>query len=72
MIRDVQMFTSTHFAGLDLDTKYRNGEPWKKVFGPNFIYLNSVPSNDEYIPFWHDAKQQVLLIILFIASISII
>ncbi|WCJ32019.1 Rhamnogalacturonate lyase family protein [Euphorbia peplus] len=52
------MFTSTHYAGMDLDTKYRNGEPWKKVFGPNLIYLNSVPSNDEYVPFWDDAKQQ--------------
>ncbi|XP_065874800.1 probable rhamnogalacturonate lyase B [Euphorbia lathyris] len=54
----LSMFTSTHYSGMDMDTEYRNGEPWKKVFGPNFIYLNSVPSNDEYIPFWHDAKQQ--------------
>ncbi|GAV73071.1 Rhamnogal_lyase domain-containing protein [Cephalotus follicularis] len=57
------MFTSTHYAGKEIDTKYRNGEPWKKVFGPVFIYLNSISAQEEEeIPtLWDDAKEQMLL-----------
>ncbi|CAN1288425.1 Rhamnogalacturonate lyase [Linum perenne] len=52
-------FTSTHYAGLDMATGYRNGEPWKKVFGPVFIYLNSnAPNSNDYAALWKDAKTQ--------------
>uniref|UniRef100_A0A7N0TNA7 Rhamnogalacturonan lyase domain-containing protein n=1 Tax=Kalanchoe fedtschenkoi TaxID=63787 RepID=A0A7N0TNA7_KALFE len=39
------MFMSNHYAGKDIQTQFRNGEPWKKVFGPVFMYLNSVEKN---------------------------
>lgn len=35
------MFASTHYSGDDLALKFRNGEPWIKVLGPAFVYLNS-------------------------------
>ncbi|XP_050207274.1 rhamnogalacturonate lyase B-like [Mercurialis annua] len=54
----LSMFTSLHYAGEDLDTKYRNGEPWKKVFGPVFVYLNSLPPKSGYQKLWDDAKTQ--------------
>lgn len=56
------MFTSTHYTGKEVDTEYRNGETWKKVFGPVFVYLNSQSrqspeqSNKNL---WEDAKRQV-------------
>ncbi|CAN0878290.1 Rhamnogalacturonate lyase, partial [Linum grandiflorum] len=52
----VLIFTSIHTYGLDLTTEYRNGEPWKKVFGPVFIYLNS---NGDRATLWKDAKMQL-------------
>ncbi|KAK6938055.1 Rhamnogalacturonan lyase, domain II, partial [Dillenia turbinata] len=55
------MFLSGHYAGDDLVPKIRNGEPWKKVFGPVFIYLNSVWSGDDPLWLWQDAKQQMLI-----------
>ncbi|CAN0878488.1 Rhamnogalacturonate lyase [Linum grandiflorum] len=52
-------FTSVHYAGLDMNTEYRNGEPWKKVFGPVFIYLNSIVPSNDYVALWKDAKIQM-------------
>uniref|UniRef100_A0A2P2JXD4 Rhamnogalacturonate lyase B-like n=1 Tax=Rhizophora mucronata TaxID=61149 RepID=A0A2P2JXD4_RHIMU len=54
----LNMFTSTHYAGKDLNTAYRNGEPWKKVFGPVFVYLNSVEATENPLTLWRDAKKQ--------------
>ncbi|CAI0474265.1 unnamed protein product [Linum tenue] len=51
------MFTSMHYAGLDMVTEYRNGEPWKKVFGPVMVYLNSMSS--DHAALWKDAKTQM-------------
>lgn len=42
-----QMFLSAHYAGEDLCPKFEQGEPWKKVFGPVFIFLNSVMDGDD-------------------------
>ncbi|KAJ8765648.1 hypothetical protein K2173_014770 [Erythroxylum novogranatense] len=57
----LSMFTSTHYTGKDMNTRYRNGEPWKKVLGPVFVYLNSVPSKENHrIRLWRDAKLQML------------
>ncbi|XP_031249888.1 probable rhamnogalacturonate lyase B isoform X2 [Pistacia vera] len=56
----LSMFTSIHYGGKDIDTEYRNGEPWKKVMGPVLVYLNSVSSDkDTYADLWKDAKKQM-------------
>lgn len=54
------MFTSTHYAGKDLNTAYRNGEPWKKVLGPVLVYLNSISPKENSSMLWEDAKEQVI------------
>ncbi|KAI3888224.1 hypothetical protein MKX03_029015 [Papaver bracteatum] len=53
------IFQSNHYAGESLDTKLQHGEPWKKVFGPVFIYLNSVPEGKDPLLLWEDAKRQM-------------
>ena len=55
------MFMSKHYTGVPLNVTFENGEPWKKVFGPVFIHLNSVSNRTKAISLWDDAKQQVLL-----------
>ncbi|CAH1421680.1 unnamed protein product [Lactuca virosa] len=57
----LSMFFSTHYAGIDLGMKFREGEPWKKVFGPVFIYLNSVTTEDNPLSLWSDAKEEMLI-----------
>ncbi|CAA2972797.1 rhamnogalacturonate lyase B-like [Olea europaea subsp. europaea] len=52
------VFFSGHYAGPDFGIRLRNGEPWKKVFGPVFIYLNSGSSNKPST-LWEDAKEQM-------------
>ncbi|XP_062116129.1 probable rhamnogalacturonate lyase B isoform X3 [Humulus lupulus] len=54
------MFLSAHYAGQDLVPKFRGGEPWKKVFGPVFIYLNSARIGDDPFWLWEDAKIQMM------------
>jgi rhamnogalacturonan endolyase len=56
-----QMFLSGHYAGQDLVPKIRGGEPWKKVFGPVYIYLNSGSTGDDPLWLWEDAKIKVCL-----------
>ncbi|CAA2985951.1 probable rhamnogalacturonate lyase B isoform X1 [Olea europaea subsp. europaea] len=53
------MFVSAHYGGEDLVIKFGKGEPWKKVFGPVFIYLNSVSHERDSILLWDDAKEQM-------------
>ncbi|GMY32300.1 rhamnogalacturonate lyase B-like isoform X2 [Fagus crenata] len=53
---NVQMFVSTHYAGKEAGIKFENGEPWKKVFGPSFIYLNSVSQGEDPLKLLADAK----------------
>ncbi|GLU20223.1 hypothetical protein SLE2022_364330 [Rubroshorea leprosula] len=55
----LNMFASTHYAGNDMDTEYKQGEPWKKVFGPVLVYLNSGSPQDNYKTLWEDAKRQM-------------
>lgn len=50
------MFTSLHYVGKDMNTTYTSMEPWKKVYGPIFVYLNSASSHNLL---WTDAKRQV-------------
>ncbi|XP_035551432.1 rhamnogalacturonate lyase-like isoform X2 [Juglans regia] len=56
----LSMFMSTHYAGEELNMKFENGEPWKKVFGPIFVYLNSVSTKKDLQKLWADAKDQML------------
>lgn len=53
---------STHYAGSDLIMKFNPGEPWKKLFGPVFIHLNSLPNktHDPYKTLWDDANKQMM------------
>ncbi|KAF6150992.1 hypothetical protein GIB67_016470 [Kingdonia uniflora] len=59
------MFVSEHYSGENVELKFREGEPWKKVFGPVLIYLNSIPGEvdrydmDPYTILWEDAKEQL-------------
>ncbi|URE16593.1 Rhamnogalacturonate lyase [Musa troglodytarum] len=54
------MFLSAHYSGEDIVPKFRNGEYWKKVFGPVFIYLNSTVDGTDRGLLWDDAKLQTL------------
>lgn len=38
---------------------FEDGEPWKKVLGPLFVYANSVTNEGDSHQLWEDAKQQV-------------
>ncbi|PWA86259.1 rhamnogalacturonate lyase [Artemisia annua] len=51
------MFSSTHNSGLVI--KFGEKEHWKKVFGPIFIYLNTVSGKEDPRTFWNDAKKQM-------------
>lgn len=53
------MFGSSHYSGEDNVSRFRNGEYWKKVFGPVFIYLNSALEKSDLKLLWDDAKKQV-------------
>ncbi|CAL5332656.1 hypothetical protein CsSME_00014125 [Camellia sinensis var. sinensis] len=53
------IFVTSHYAGPDLIVKFEPGEIWKKVFGPVFIYLNSVPDENNALSLWDDAKEQM-------------
>ncbi|XP_016467717.2 uncharacterized protein LOC107790313 isoform X2 [Nicotiana tabacum] len=57
----LSMFLSAHYAGEDLVAKFGEGEPWKKVFGPVFIYLNYVNEGEDPLILWEDAKEQMLV-----------
>ncbi|XP_047315958.1 probable rhamnogalacturonate lyase B [Impatiens glandulifera] len=52
----LSMFVSTHYIGLPQAMHFKNNEPWKKVFGPVFTYLNSNPQTQSL---WVDAKKQM-------------
>lgn len=56
----LSVFLSAHYAGDDLVPKFGANEPWKKVFGPVFIYLNSALGGDDAFTLWEDAKIQML------------
>ncbi|KAE8671498.1 Cinnamyl alcohol dehydrogenase 6 [Hibiscus syriacus] len=58
----LSMFVSGHYAGNDMDTFYQKGNPWKKEFGPVFIYLNSASPDQNHgyrDTLWNDAKRQL-------------
>lgn len=54
------MFLSAHYAGEDIVLKLQPNEPWKKVFGPTFVYLNTIlDHHKDSLELWKDAKYQV-------------
>ncbi|OMO57560.1 Rhamnogalacturonate lyase [Corchorus olitorius] len=57
---NLAMFLSAHYVGEEMVLKFKRGEPWKKVFGPVFIYLNTLIDNNDPLSLWEDAKQQML------------
>ncbi|CAN8328439.1 unnamed protein product [Cochlearia groenlandica] len=52
----LSMFTSLHYVGKYIDTSYTSKEPWRKMFGLVFVYLNSASSRNLL---WTDAKRQM-------------
>ncbi|XP_062164042.1 probable rhamnogalacturonate lyase B isoform X1 [Alnus glutinosa] len=58
---NLAMFISAHYGGEDLVLKLKPDEPWKKVFGPTFIYLNSVLDGEDPLRLWEDAKNQMMI-----------
>ncbi|KAI3955238.1 hypothetical protein MKW98_020871 [Papaver atlanticum] len=54
------VFLSSHYVGQDKLPVFGNGEPWKKVFGPVFLYLNSAPPSTNESALWDDANEQLL------------
>ncbi|KAL6511177.1 hypothetical protein OROHE_020546 [Orobanche hederae] len=55
----LSMFVSAHYGGEDLVVRLGEGEAWKKVFGPVFVYLNSAVQGANPLSLWEDAKLQV-------------
>lgn len=55
----LQIFFSNHYAGPNFGVLLRDGEQWKKVYGPIFVYLNSDAGSGPS-SLWQDAKRQVL------------
>lgn len=56
------MFVSTHYAGKEVTMAFEDGESYKKVFGPVFVYLNTDSSENDNSTLWSDAVQQVQLV----------
>ncbi|KAF1871983.1 hypothetical protein Lal_00012202 [Lupinus albus] len=52
-------FMSTHYAGKEVTMSFEEGETYKKVFGPVFIYLNSATTKDNSLSLWSDAVEQL-------------
>ncbi|KAL2893052.1 Rhamnogalacturonate lyase [Bienertia sinuspersici] len=57
----LSVFYSAHYAGDPLVPKFDDGEPWKRVFGPVFIYCNSCPKDIDFRSLWEDAKHQFVI-----------
>ncbi|CDP08054.1 unnamed protein product [Coffea canephora] len=53
-------FHTIHYAGEDMRQQVRDGEPWKKVYGPVFVCLNSVPESGDPNSLCADAKHPML------------
>ncbi|KAI3832436.1 hypothetical protein MKX03_020670 [Papaver bracteatum] len=53
------VFLSSHYMGQAKLPVFGNGEPWKKVYGPVFLYLNSAPPSTNESVLWDDANEQL-------------
>ncbi|KAL6175448.1 hypothetical protein ACLB2K_052089 [Fragaria x ananassa] len=55
------VFSSSHYASKQLGLVFQQGEAWKKVYGPVFVYLNHAGLNsDPTTTLWDNAKEQML------------
>ncbi|KAG9133608.1 hypothetical protein Leryth_023099 [Lithospermum erythrorhizon] len=52
------MFHSSHYIGNDMLTQFQEGETWRKVLGPIFVYLNTTSDASKAHNLWSDAKKQ--------------
>lgn len=53
-------FFGGHYVGEYLQISLRDGEPWTKVLGPYFVYLNQVSNNENpHKQLWDMAKKQM-------------
>ncbi|KAK7361048.1 hypothetical protein VNO77_03075 [Canavalia gladiata] len=50
---------TTHYAGKEVTMAFQEGEPFRKVYGPVFAYLNSVSSGHDSQALWTDAVRQL-------------
>ncbi|XP_057973688.1 uncharacterized protein LOC131161747 [Malania oleifera] len=57
---NLAIFHSPHYVGVDLVLKFEANEPWKKVYGPVFTYLNSGSNGSDKVQLWEDAKKQMM------------
>ncbi|XP_021853082.2 probable rhamnogalacturonate lyase B isoform X2 [Spinacia oleracea] len=55
----LSVLLSTHYSGEELMATFEDGEPWKKVLGPLFVYANSMTSEGDSRQLWEDAKEQL-------------
>ncbi|MBA0595638.1 hypothetical protein Gorai_012501, partial [Gossypium raimondii] len=55
------MFLSSHYAGKYMVPQFEAGEPWKKVFGPIFMYFNSAAYGNDPLLLWEDAKIKMMV-----------
>ncbi|KAL5063332.1 hypothetical protein RYX36_025069 [Vicia faba] len=55
----LSMFVSTHYAGKEVTMAFEEGETYKKVFGPVFVYLNTDSSQNDNSTLWSDAVKQL-------------
>ncbi|CAJ1931230.1 unnamed protein product [Sphenostylis stenocarpa] len=55
----LSMFTSPHYGGKDVTMNFGEGETYKKVLGPTFVYLNSAPNKAQFRSLWSDAVKQL-------------
>ncbi|GMH14085.1 hypothetical protein Nepgr_015926 [Nepenthes gracilis] len=56
----LSVLLSTHYSGGELMAKFEDGEPWKKVLGPLFVHVNSLPKGADWHLLWHGAKQKMV------------
>ncbi|KAI3915767.1 hypothetical protein MKW92_040113 [Papaver armeniacum] len=56
---DQQVFLSSHYIGQDGVPIFQDGEAWKKVYGPVFIYLNTGPAGTKESALYDDAEKQL-------------
>ncbi|KAL0310725.1 UNVERIFIED_CONTAM: hypothetical protein Sangu_2367200 [Sesamum angustifolium] len=55
------MFHGSHYIGNDMVAHFEEGETWRKVFGPFFVYLNATTDVSKAYNLWLDAKKQRLM-----------
>ncbi|KAL5559927.1 hypothetical protein UlMin_036138 [Ulmus minor] len=54
-------FLTAHYVGEEMVLKFQKNEAWKKVFGPIFVYINSVPDGNDPLNLWSNAKNQMMV-----------